>query len=85
VVDRSTWSPQPVFDLIARTGPVSGAEMEHAFNLGVGMVAVIAASDEEAALRLMRERGVAAWRLGEVHDGSGTVRLTGEYAGTYRA
>ena len=67
------------------TRAVSGAEMEHAFNLGVGMVAVVAASDEAAALRLMRERGVPTWRLGEVRAGSGSVSLTGQYAGTYRA
>ena len=85
LVDRSTWSPPPIFGLVAATGPVSGAEMEQTFNLGVGMVAVIAASDEAAALRLMRSRGVPAWRLGDVRTGSGTVRLTGEYAGTYRA
>jgi phosphoribosylformylglycinamidine cyclo-ligase len=85
LVDRSTWAPAAIFGLVAATGPVSGAEMEHAFNLGVGMVAVIAASDEAAALRLMRERGVPAWRLGDLRAGSGSVRLTGEYAGTYRA
>jgi phosphoribosylformylglycinamidine cyclo-ligase len=85
LVDRSTWAPAPIFGLVAATGPVSGAEMEHAFNLGVGMVAVLAASDEAAALRLLRERGVPAWRLGDVRGGSGSVRLTGEYAGTYRA
>jgi phosphoribosylformylglycinamidine cyclo-ligase len=85
VVDRSTWSPQPIFDLIASTGPVSSVEMEHAFNLGVGMVVVIAPSDEDVAIRLMRERGVPAWRLGEMRAGSRTVTLTGEHTGTYRA
>ena len=75
----------PIFGLIAAAGPVSGAEMEHAFNLGIGMVAVVAASDEASAVRVMRERGVPAWRLGDVRAGSRSVSLTGQYAGTYRA
>jgi hypothetical protein len=33
----------------------------------------------------MRERGVPAWRLGEMRAGSRTVTLTGEHTGTYRA
>jgi phosphoribosylformylglycinamidine cyclo-ligase len=81
VVDRSTWEPQPVFDLIARTGAVPLAELEKTFNLGVGMVAVLPAERVADALALCTARGVAAWRLGEVVPGTGSVRMNGVYAG----
>jgi phosphoribosylformylglycinamidine cyclo-ligase len=80
-VDRVTWEPQPIFGLIAETGPVDRAQLELTFNLGVGMVAVVPAPRAEDALALAAERGLEAWRLGEVRPGSGEVRLSGDYAG----
>src|SRR5262249_4461968 len=47
VVERATWRPPPIFDLIARRGDVALAEMERTFNVGVGMVAVVAAGDAD--------------------------------------
>jgi phosphoribosylformylglycinamidine cyclo-ligase len=80
VVDRATWTPPPIFDLIARTGGIAPADMDQTFNLGVGMVAVVAAADEAAALDLLARRGVPAWRLGEIRSGSGQVTLAGAHA-----
>jgi phosphoribosylformylglycinamidine cyclo-ligase len=83
VIDRGTWTPPPVFGLIQRLGGVERAEMEATFNLGVGMVAVVAADAADTALHLLGERGVAAWVAGAVTAGSGAsgalggVRLVG--------
>jgi phosphoribosylformylglycinamidine cyclo-ligase len=65
-IDRTTWTPAPIFDLIASRGGVAPAEMERTFNLGVGMVAVVAPGVADAALDLLRARGVDAWPCGEV-------------------
>jgi phosphoribosylformylglycinamidine cyclo-ligase len=81
VVQRSTWAPQPIFDLVARTGRVPLEQMELTFNLGVGMVAVVPAAHAEAALALAQRRGMTAWALGELVSGSGAVRLSGSYRG----
>ena len=66
VVDRSTWTPQPVFGLIVEAGSIPQREAERTFNLGVGMVAVVAADRVEDALALAADRAVPAWRLGDV-------------------
>jgi phosphoribosylformylglycinamidine cyclo-ligase len=66
VIDRTTWTPAPIFDLIADRGHVAPEEMERTFNLGVGMVAVLPASEAERALALLRDRGVPAWTCGEI-------------------
>ncbi len=84
-VDRTTWQPQAIFELIATFGAVSREQLELTFNLGVGMVAIVPADREADALELARTRGVAAWRLGEVREGSGDVQLSGNYAGTANA
>jgi phosphoribosylformylglycinamidine cyclo-ligase len=81
VVDRSTWAPQPIFGLVASTGDVSREQLELTFNLGVGMIAVVPADRAGDALELAGARDVAAWQIGEIRAGSGTVALTGDYQG----
>jgi phosphoribosylformylglycinamidine cyclo-ligase len=91
VVDRATWSPQPIFDLIARTGVVALAQMELTFNLGVGMIAVVPADRAGDALAVAAARGVPAWIAGEVReahtdptsaDPAGRVQMASNYAGS---
>jgi phosphoribosylformylglycinamidine cyclo-ligase len=81
VVDRSTWAPQPIFELIAQTGPVGLEQLELTFNLGVGMIAAVPAEHAAHALELMAARAVPAWRIGAISAGSGTVAMTGRYGG----
>jgi phosphoribosylformylglycinamidine cyclo-ligase len=80
IIDRATWRPPLIFDFIAGTGPVPAADMEQTFNLGVGMVAVVAAAHEEKAISVLSERAVPAWSLGEVRAGAGRVTLVGTWA-----
>ncbi len=65
-VDRGTWTPAPVFAMIAQRGRVTRAEMEKTFNLGVGMVAVVAPEDTDRALAILTARHVDCWPLGTV-------------------
>jgi phosphoribosylformylglycinamidine cyclo-ligase len=68
VVDRSTWTPAPVFALVRRLGQVPLADLERTLNLGVGMVAVVASGSADDALRRLRARGLTAWVLGAVRE-----------------
>jgi phosphoribosylformylglycinamidine cyclo-ligase len=79
VVDRSTWRPQPIFDLVQRKGRIEQSEMEATFNMGVGMMAIIAASDTDRALAFLRGRNIEAWVAGEIIDGTGQVQLVGSH------
>ena len=66
VVDRSTWTPPAVFEVVRRVGSVPTADVERTLNMGVGFVAVTSADSADAALSAIREAGVDAWTLGEV-------------------
>ncbi|MCT2585957.1 phosphoribosylformylglycinamidine cyclo-ligase [Actinophytocola gossypii] len=66
VLDRGTWTPAPVFSMIAQRGRVDRAEMERTFNMGVGMVAVVAPEDVDRTLAVLTARHVPAWVLGEI-------------------
>jgi len=79
VVDRATWRPQPIFDLVQRKGRVEQSEMESTFNMGVGMMAVVSAADTERALAFLRGRGIDTWVVGEIIDGTGEVQMMGSY------
>ena len=66
VLDRGTWTPAPVFSMIAQRGRVERPEMERTFNMGVGMVAVVAPEDVDRTLAVLTARHVPSWVLGEI-------------------
>jgi phosphoribosylformylglycinamidine cyclo-ligase len=87
LVRSGTWSEPPVFDFLRKTGRVPEEEMRSAFNLGVGLIAVV--GDGAAALSKLERRksvrvGVTGKRaaprvhaIGEIVRGSGRVRWEG--------
>ncbi|GAA4714258.1 phosphoribosylformylglycinamidine cyclo-ligase [Phytohabitans rumicis] len=79
VVNRSTWKPQPIFDLIQGKGRIDDAEMESTFNMGVGMFAIVSAADADRTLAFLAGRGLAAWQAGEVIEGTGMVQMIGQH------
>jgi phosphoribosylformylglycinamidine cyclo-ligase len=81
VVDRTSWPLPAVFRLVAERGPVQSAELERTFNVGVGMLAVLPGEHAEAALQVLRVRGVNAWCAGEVVTGDGRVQMVGRHPG----
>jgi phosphoribosylformylglycinamidine cyclo-ligase len=66
VVERSSWTPPPVFGLVARLGRVPAGDAERTLNQGVGMVAVLDPAGVPAALAALVAEGVPAWVAGEV-------------------
>ncbi len=44
-IDFESWTPPPIFDLIRSAGSIPESEMRAAFNLGIGMIAVVSSPD----------------------------------------
>ena len=68
--------------MIAQRGRVSREEMEKTFNMGVGMVAVVAPEDTDRALAILTARHLDCWVLGTVGKGgkgSPRVNLVGQH------
>ena len=80
-VERPTWTPQPVFDLVRRVGDVPQADLEQTLNCGVGMVALTGAEDADKAIAVLARFGVRAWVAGAVSTGDGSVDLVGQHPG----
>ncbi len=83
-VDRATWRPAPIFDLVQQVGAVSQADLEATLNMGVGMVAVVAPEQADQAVRVLTERGVPSWICGSVNAGTERAVLVGEHSGKVR-
>lgn len=60
----------PVFGLIQDGGQIEAEEMYRVFNMGTGMVWIVAADDVDLALACAREAGHAAAHIGEVVAGN---------------
>lgn len=95
-VERSSWSPSDVFRALAGMSGATLESTEGTWNLGIGMVAVVAATSAADVVARLERSGVPAWVAGRVStvtralDGfeqgakgvdGGAVRLIGSYAG----
>lgn len=81
-LSRATWTPGQIFRTIETIGQVPQVEMEKTFNMGVGMVAVVAPKDRDRALAILTARHIDAWELGTVRATEGeepSVILTGNH------
>jgi phosphoribosylformylglycinamidine cyclo-ligase len=94
-LDRSTWTPTPVFSVLADLGGFPLTDVESAWNLGIGMFAVVDQRSAAAIADSLTAAGIRTWQVGAVASGApdgdgfvqgakgvdgGAVRLVGSYA-----
>jgi len=75
-LDLGSFSPQPVFGWLARTGGVAQGEMLRTFNCGIGMAVFAQKEAGEAAMAALQAFGLAPARIGEVTSATGAERVT---------
>jgi phosphoribosylformylglycinamidine cyclo-ligase len=74
LIRRGSWEMLPIFRLIQEKGGVDEAELYQVFNMGIGMVLIVAAESADSILRFVR-RSINAWLIGEVVKGRGRTRI----------
>jgi phosphoribosylformylglycinamidine cyclo-ligase len=65
VVRRSAWKAAPIFDWI-RGSDTDDKDLYDTFNMGLGMMAVVAPAEAKTAIDLLNARGVQTWQVGEI-------------------
>ncbi len=70
-VQRSAWSVPPIFQAIARLGQVERAEMYRVFNMGIGMILVVPASDAPTVIARARALSDQAYQIGTIVASTG--------------
>jgi len=65
-IDRTSWKQAEIFNWLQHAGNIEEAEMLRTFNCGIGMVVIVAASQQQQTLNLLKEQGQSASVIGEV-------------------
>jgi phosphoribosylformylglycinamidine cyclo-ligase len=66
LIDAGSWPWPPLFRVLMRAGRVGREEMRTVFNLGIGMIAVVARDDVDVTIRAAERAHVPAWIIGEI-------------------
>jgi phosphoribosylformylglycinamidine cyclo-ligase len=70
VIDTKSWPVPRIFKTLQQEGRVRSSEMYQVFNMGIGMVAIVAERDAKRAMSILRAK-----RIGRIERGHGKTRL----------
>ena len=70
VVDRDAWPVPPVFRTLQEAGGVAREEMDRVFNMGIGMIVVVAPDAAGAVHAAADQHGIESWTIGGIEAGS---------------
>src|SRR5207247_2388075 len=65
-LDRSAWTPQPMFSVLAEAASLDPLELFGVLNMGIGMIVAVPPHGADRALGLCRDLSGSAVILGEV-------------------
>jgi phosphoribosylformylglycinamidine cyclo-ligase len=70
-IDRSTWTPPPLFRFLCERGRVAPDESYQVFNMGIGMVLVVDPAQSAAVEAHLRGQGEDVLRIGKLEKARG--------------
>ena len=73
-IRNGTWDIPPIFPFLQGKGDVEESEMYSVFNMGIGMVVIVATDAVETALESLNASGESTYRMGEVVAGEKGVQ-----------
>ncbi|NPV52508.1 MAG: phosphoribosylformylglycinamidine cyclo-ligase [Firmicutes bacterium] len=74
-IEWGTWPVHPIFDLIQRTGNISGDEMIRTYNLGIGIAVIVDSESADGVVEALARMGHAAYIIGRVEEGPKGVEI----------
>lgn len=77
VIDLSLVRVLPIFSLIKSVGGVPEEDMRRSFNLGVGVIAVVAGKEVETTIAVLGDHGHTAYPIGRIEEGPRQVKFSG--------
>jgi phosphoribosylformylglycinamidine cyclo-ligase len=75
LIRKGSWEMLPIFKMIEEKSGVPEAELYQVFNMGIGMVAIVANEHAHAVHKFIQAAGHRAWMIGEVVSGRGESRV----------
>ena len=74
-IERAALRTPPIFPLLQHTGGIPEHDMFNTYNMGVGMMLVVAKADADKALSALHLSGQEAYVIGEIAEGEDKVAL----------
>ena len=74
-IDKCSWKTPALFSLMKEKGGVDDREMYRTFNMGIGMVLVLARRDADRAQRILASKGFKSHVIGRVFKGHREVAV----------
>ncbi len=74
-IKKDSWPTPPIFDLLAKWGPVSEEEMYRVFNMGIGFVLVVRPTFAQSVLRQLKRLKQPAYLIGRIRRGPNKVTI----------
>ena len=75
VIEKNSYPIPPIFGLLAKKGNIEEKMMYNTYNMGIGMIAAVAAKDEKAALAAIEAAGEKAYVIGSIKEGEKGVEV----------
>ena len=75
VIKKDSWPKPPIFDLLAKWGPVDEEEMYRVFNMGIGYVLVVRPTFTDSILAQLKRVKQEAYLIGRIRRGTKKVVL----------
>ena len=75
IIRKGTWDMPPIFELIRAKGGVPDDELYQVFNMGIGMVLIVAGDQAGKVMKAIQAQKHQAWLIGQVAKGRGVVTL----------
>ncbi|HJM83107.1 MAG TPA: phosphoribosylformylglycinamidine cyclo-ligase [Nitrospinota bacterium] len=75
VISKSAWEIPPIFRILSQASGADEDEMMRTFNMGIGMVIVIAPQKADSLAKELKDVGETVFELGLIEDGRGITRM----------
>jgi len=75
VFERGSWDVLPVFNWLAELGNIEQKEMDHVFNMGIGLVLIVSPYYAASIKSIVESQGYRCWNIGQAVSGLGKSRF----------
>lgn len=74
-IEEGTWPVLPIFEIMQKRGSIERAHMYNTFNMGIGMVLVVAKENADTALKAIEDMGEKAYVIGKITSSEKEVEV----------
>ncbi len=76
-IEKKSFDVPPIFQIIQREGNIEEKEMFTTFNMGIGMICVVAKDDADSLVKILTQNNENAYIIGHIQSRSGSPVILG--------